>query len=82
MSRPEIVALGREFGPRDRCTVKVEAEECCGGLFEAIGVEDTEGRIRFGAIEEVEFRAVTVPRRWWLGRRKEMQRRIRVRFER
>lgn len=83
MSRPEIVALGREFGPRDRYVVKVEAEEFCGVLFEAIGVQDTEGRIRFGVIEVVEFRAVTVPRHWWwpLDQR-ETKRRIRVRFER
>ena len=82
MSRPEVVALCREFGPRDRNVVKVEAEECCGGLFDPVGVEDTEGRIRYGVIEEVEVRAVELPRRWWRRRRKEMQRLIQVRFER
>jgi hypothetical protein len=78
--RPQIIPLGREFRPRERQMVKLAVPEGQGRLWDSVGIEDTEGTIRYGVIEGIEFGVVPV-RRWGLFRREKTERRIWVRFE-
>lgn len=73
------LALNRTFTVRDKQRVWVESETA--NLADFVLVCDPNGVACYGFVEEVQFRAIELPRRWiWTRRRKVFQRRVKVRF--